>query len=302
LPLATLLLGYNSSASLSVAASVEALVRGVMQANAKFFETTGLAIHIDRLDIVELYIDTAISAVYALRKLAPQLATLGARHGTMIVCRSELTQGEGMRLRLSDERSSSYWPRLIIADAAAGDAEGQPARGVPPPVTLKTAAPVADRLRFTYVGQRARAESIAFQRQPGLVEQLVAEQIHNPTWNEDFGRMLFQLMVPHDFKDAARQLPRVVLVVDACTANLPWELMLADASSAPGERSKPLSTWPRWQQFRNTRSGTVSIAAISAAVISSPPDSSTPLRRRPSVCGRSNTPCAEMCRMRHGCA
>ena len=46
------------------------------------------------------------------------------------------------------------------------------------------------------------------------------------------GRMLFQLMVPHEFKDAARQLERVVLVVDAATANLPWELMLADAPGA----------------------------------------------------------------------
>ena len=38
--LATLLLGYNSSANLTVGASVEALVRGVMEANARFRETT----------------------------------------------------------------------------------------------------------------------------------------------------------------------------------------------------------------------------------------------------------------------
>jgi triacylglycerol esterase/lipase EstA (alpha/beta hydrolase family) len=240
-PLATLLIGFNSSANLTVAASVEALVRGVMQANAKFFETTGLAIHIDRLDIVELYIDTAISAVYALRKLAPQLATLATKHGAMLVCRSELTQGEGMRLRLSDERSSSYWPRLIIADADQGEQDVQPPRGAPPPLLARMPAPIADRLRFTYVGQRARSESIALQRQPGLIEQLVAEQIHNPTWNEDFGRMLFQLMVPHDFKDAARQLARVVLVVDGCTANLPWELMLADESGRADDDKRPLA-------------------------------------------------------------
>ena len=44
--------------------------------------------------------------------------------------------------------------------------------------------------------------------------------------------MLFQLMVPHDFKDAARQMDRLVLVVDSYTANLPWELMLADDPAA----------------------------------------------------------------------
>jgi len=244
-PLATLLLGYNSSANLTVAASVEALVRGVMEANAKFFETTRLNIRIARLDIVELYLDTSISAVYALRQLGSQLAAQSAKHGTMLVCRNELVQGEGLRQRLFDDRSSSYWPRLIIADADRNDDACVPdGPSVPKPgvdAGAPAAAPIADRLRFTYVGQRARAESVALQRQPGLIEQLVAQQLHNPTWNEDFGRMLFQLMVPHDFKDAARQLDRVVLVVDACTANLPWELMLADDPERSDEDKLPLA-------------------------------------------------------------
>ena len=239
--LATLLIGYNSSANLTVAASVEALVRGVMEANARFFETTRLNIRISQLDIVEMYIDTAISAVYALRELAVPLAQQAARRGTMLVCRSELVQGEGLRQRLSVDRGTSYWPRLIIADADRSDADCEPdtrstASSANTPV--RAAAPIAERLRFTYIGQRARAESLALQRQPGVIEQLVAQQIHNPTWNEDFGRMLFQLMVPHDFKDAARQLARVVLVVDAYTANLPWELMLADAPGGADEDEK----------------------------------------------------------------
>ncbi|MEP7102527.1 MAG: CHAT domain-containing protein [Burkholderiales bacterium] len=288
-PLASLLMGYNSSANLTVAASVEALVRGVMEANAKFFETTRLNIRIARLDIVELYIDTAISAVYALRQLGPQLTVQATKHGTMLVCRNELVQGEGLRQRLFDDRSSSYWPRLIIADADRGDENCPPGCLV---VSTKSgdaasdaakpaAAPIADRLRFTYVGQRARAESVALQRQPGLIEQLVAQQIHNPTWNEDFGRMLFQLMVPHDFKDAARQLDRVVLVVDAYTANLPWELMLADDPSRASDDKLPLalrtavvrqlSTWtyrPQVRQGVERRAlviGNPSVAGFTAA-------------------------------------
>ena len=243
-PLATLLLGYNSSANLTVAASVEALVRGVMEANATFYDTTRLNIRIGRLDIVELYIDTAITAVYALRQLGAQLAAQAEKQGTMLVCRSELGQGEGLRQRLFDDRNSSYWPRLIITADRSGDAcpPAQPGlQPIPANPAATSAAPIADRLRFLYVGQRARAESVAQQRQPGLIEQLVAQQIQNPTWDENFGRMLFQLMVPHDFKDAARQLDRVVLVVDAYTANLPWELMLADDPSRSNEEKLPLA-------------------------------------------------------------
>ena len=236
-PLATLLMGYNSSANLTVAASVEALVRGVIEANARFFDSTRLNIRIARLDIVELHLDTAISAVYALRSLGTQLVEQAARQGTTLLCGSELVQGEGLRQRLYDDRSSSYWPRLIVTDAERGE-DGQL------PATAGAgagAAPIASRLRFVYVGARARAESVVLQRQPGLIEALVAQQIHNPIWNENFGRMLFQLMVPPDFKDAARQLVRVVLVVDAYTANLPWELMLGDDPAREADDKLPLA-------------------------------------------------------------
>ena len=53
--------------------------------------------------------------------------------------------------------------------------------------------------------------------------------------------MLFQLLVPHDFKDTARQLDQVVLVVDATTANLPWELMLADDPTRSESDQRPLA-------------------------------------------------------------
>lgn len=244
-PLATLLLGFNSSANLTVGASVEALVRGVMEANARFFETTRLNIRIARLDIIELYVDTAITAVYALRQLSERLAAQAEKQGATLVARGELVRGEGARQRLFDNSSSSYWPRLIITDADRSDEECPPScyDTRPAPANAASGAPgarpvalYADRLRFLYVGQRARAESVMQQRQPGLIEALVGQQIRDTVWNEDFGRMLFQLMVPHDFKDAARQLDRVVLVVDSQTANLPWELMLADD---PARRDDP---------------------------------------------------------------
>jgi hypothetical protein len=221
-PLATLLLGYNSSASLAVAASVEALVRGVLEANAKFRETTRLNIRVASLNLIELYQDTAISAVYALREMPARLDGVARRAGTLLVCRPELECGEGMRPRLFDGGTQSYWPRLIITDAD-GDNE------------RRGRAVLAERLHFLYVGQRPRAESVVQQRQPGLIEALVRQQIDDTAWNEDIGRTLFQLLLPHDFKDTARQVERVVLVVDAATANLPWELMLADAPGGEGD-------------------------------------------------------------------
>lgn len=232
LRLNTLLIGTNSSSSLSVGSSVEALVRGVLEANARFHETTGLDLRIERLQIVELYLDTAISAVYALNESerSQTLQDLAASLDTTLTCAARLERGDGARPRLRDSSAAggNYWPRLLITDARLPEDGNETG-----PVSSGTAAAtrhaaVAPRLRFLHVGQRARAEAVVQQRQPGLVEQLVRQQIDHPRWNPDFGRALFQLMVPHAFKDTVRHFERLVLVVDTHTANLPWELMLAD--------------------------------------------------------------------------
>ncbi len=248
LPLATLLLGYNSSANLTIGASLEALVRGVIEANAKFYDTTRLNIRVAQLDVVEIYLDTAITAVYALRQLGPQLTSAAERHGTALVLRPDLDKGDGYRQRLFEAQRYSYWPRLIITDAdRPEDASGGPAAASRVAGATGRGAGGASRLvlgervRFLYVGQPARAESVMVQRQPGLIEKLVRQQIGNPVWQEDFGRTLFQLMVPYDFKEAARQMDRVVLVVDATTANLPWELMLADDPLRKDDDKRPLA-------------------------------------------------------------
>ena len=243
LPLAALLLGYNSNANLSVESSVEALVRGVLEANARFHESTRLRLRVGRLDIVELYLDTAITAVYALRRLAREgsrLSQLAQKQGTALVCRRTLRQGQGLRQRLFDNHSSAYWPRLMITGADDGTATAPaaaPVAGATNSAPPSRAAAIASRLRFVYVGQRARAETEMQQRQPGLVEALIRQQIASPVWNEDIGRMLFHLMVPHDFKEAGRQLQRVVLVLDEYTANMPWELMFA-ADAQPGAQAE----------------------------------------------------------------
>ena len=71
--LCSLLLGYNSTANLTIPAAVEALVRGVVEANQKFAEATRRSLRIGSLEIVELYLDTAVSAMRFLREFAHQI-------------------------------------------------------------------------------------------------------------------------------------------------------------------------------------------------------------------------------------
>lgn len=256
-PLSALLLGYNSTASMSIATSVEALVRGVVEANRRFAEITQSTARIERLDLVELYRDTAISAHYALAEAGPlreRLEAHAAAQGQRLVIAPALVQAEGARQRLYDRGAEGWWPNLFISgvaapdDTAAGDgAAGAPAEAESAAASTLPALPamprrrVADRLRFVFVGQRARAEAVVQQRQPGLLEDLVRRQVHIKTWQPDFGRALFQLTVPQELKDTLRQSVRASLVLDATTANLPWEMLLADDPARGGEATEPLA-------------------------------------------------------------
>jgi hypothetical protein len=206
---------------------------------------------IGSLEIVELYLDSAIAAMRALIELAARINRGADRLDIRLEVPQELDRGMGVRQRLDDSRAVAHWPRMIVTDAAAAPdqfvaesaAAGAGAVGTAP--RRRTA--IAERVRFVHVGQRARAEAIVQQRQPGLLEALIARQIGNPVYQPEFCRTLFQLMVPHEFKDAARQLARIVLVLDGYTANLPWELMAADqeplAVRAPMIRQLSSSTF-----------------------------------------------------------
>jgi hypothetical protein len=86
-------------------------------------------------------------------------------------------------------------------------------------------------------------------RQPGLIETLVRQKIHNTSWDPDFGRMLFRLAIPDELKVAARQLERIVLVLDRATAQLPWEMILADVPNGAGELLPMAVRTPIVRQF-----------------------------------------------------
>ncbi|HUG21790.1 CHAT domain-containing protein [Piscinibacter sp.] len=222
--LASLLLGYNSAANLSIADSVQALVRGIVEANRHFGQTTSSQLRITCLEIVEIYLDSAITAAYAAREVARTM-NADKRIGCRIEADPLLHQGDGVRQRLYDVRRDTYWPRLMITDA---DARPDGAAPNPAEASSPTRRRLAERLHYLFLGPRARAESIVQQRQPGLVERLVESQVTTLGYDADFSRTLFQLLVPHDFKDAARQVQQMVFVLDGHTANLPWELMMAD--------------------------------------------------------------------------
>ncbi len=266
LRLASLLIGTNSSAQLEVAEAVKAVVLGVLAANRDFaLGAAGPDAHrvfIAHLEFVEVFRDAAISAAYAVGDLDKNLASELKRLDTRLEVASELQYGEGVRQRLSVNPFSDYWPRLLVGDADRDESNCPPecyrprlrnpvpaqalrqilalygvdkADGALLPAGLDNAPIIrqAERLRFTYMGEKARAEVVVQQHQPGLLEKLVDASLKGPGSTSyvqpaSFGNTLFQLLVPLELKGVARKVSNLILMVDESTANLPWEMLEAD--------------------------------------------------------------------------
>lgn len=258
----SLLIGWNSTASISVAESVAAITRGVLEANRQFRDCVGIVgvqeVAISDLCFIELYRDAAITAAHAVRALPDSLAGELKRLGAQIEPANSLIEAAGVMDRLSAMSDLGHWSRLIVTDADADERLCPPEcyevrcksplprealhRLCGEPETAATANPFADsaaiesrhypeRLKYVFLSQRARAETLVQQRQPGLIEAIIRDQRRNPAYDAKLGHTLFQLMVPLDYKAAAREQSRLLLVLDEYTANLPWELLQSEGEA-----------------------------------------------------------------------
>ena len=263
--LASLLMGYNSTTLGSVENFVDAIIVGVCEANRQFADATGAQRWVSELEFIELFQDTAITAAHAVRSADRRLEAQLRRLDAELQPHAQLIEGRGMAPRLYTSDAFGYWPRLMVTDAdhpqescrpecyeirrvspipdevirqlreqdRTGDAatgggdHGQTAESGAR-AERRPAPAVASRLKYVFLGARARAEEVVHQRQPGLIEDLVEQAIRHDRFNPDLARTLFQLMIPPEFKATARDLDRVALVVDGYTANLPWEMLQAD--------------------------------------------------------------------------
>lgn len=232
LHIASLLLGTNSSAQLTVEESIRAVTLGVLQANREYAAVCagpkGRPAAVTRLDIVEMFVDAAICAGYTVATLDHELAGELQRLNSRLEVAQAVQFGEGARPRLSVIPPGNYWPRLQVSSADhVGHGRDSGSRG-----EARFERP-PQRLNYLYMGQRARVEAVVDQRQPGLLERMVDSALRgpNPTRYDAaafFGNSLFQLMLPLGFKSAVRKSDNLILVLDDSSANLPWEMLETD--------------------------------------------------------------------------
>ncbi|WP_394789808.1 CHAT domain-containing protein [Rhodoferax sp.] len=204
----------GSGGNLTVSQSVTAMVRGVMDANARLAAAQKPVNWppVTRLLVVELYHNRVLEAWQALRaacdagtiaiQLLPQVrATAGARSEPA----GGVYRGAGYDLVRVSQRQ---------CEPGASQAE----------------------LEFSVYTKRARSEVRGKGTQRVLVDAIVAAAETDTRYDADLARSLFQLLVPQEIKAYLGTANTLMFEVDASTAAYPWELLEDGDAEQPGTR------------------------------------------------------------------
>lgn len=237
-----LLIGTGAG-SLSLRDSLEAMVRGALDANRKL-EDSRLAhrVRIARLEFIELFEDVAIGAARDLAALAdsPELGALLAWPERVIVA------GEGWRRRIRFDDDPGWWQRLEIVEDRKSEI-----------------------LRFVSTTNRARAEESLGTGQLQLADAFVARACGSAIANPDIARSLFEMLLPPRLKESAPDPRDTVLLVDETSARFPWEL-LEDRWSPDGEPPAVAAGMVRQLKVREFRARPTHPFAPTALVVGNP--------------------------------
>ncbi|MDH5564240.1 MAG: CHAT domain-containing protein, partial [Nitrospirota bacterium] len=210
IPVTTLLVG-TTGGGLTLADSLQSVLRGVLQANRRLellessdVETskgdesseTSLKVFIDSVDVVELHQDRAIQAAKALVELG---RSQDFREHLQI--KETMVQGAEGQSRAYYAEAQDWWQRLRIT-------------------TQKDGA-----LKFEALTNRARAEVYLQPTQRKLIERFLARAGSSAQTNLDVSSTLFELLIPNRMKDYAPDHRDMVLLLDEESAAYPWELL-----------------------------------------------------------------------------
>ncbi|QID16539.1 CHAT domain-containing protein [Nitrogeniibacter mangrovi] len=196
--LSCLLVGTGAG-GMPVSAAVEVILRAAVSAADKLTEQ-GLEnrVVIDEIEFIEIYEDVAISASEGIEQ-ALRDGELSAR---VEWPDRNIQTGQGRRRRVRCDEQPEWWHRLEIIEE-----EGRRA------------------LRFIFATDRARAEETLMAGQLELADAFIAQASRSPAANSEVAKTLFEMLLPNSLKAMAPNQSNMVLMLDACSARYPWELL-----------------------------------------------------------------------------
>lgn len=202
--LSVILIG-SSYAGLSLETSLKSIINGIQNANTMLHNRGSGMKLISELEVVELYED---KAVQALKFLVNETESNRFNNNLRLV-QKKINKVQGRRKRILSENREDWWSQMRIV--RTDDQR-----------LLKK-----DMMNFEYSASSLSAKvdkrnNIANMRVINAnIEQLASQQ----TWDLDKAKLIFELLVPNDFKTAVRNQQHIQLQLDFYSAQIPWELL-----------------------------------------------------------------------------
>lgn len=204
LELCSLIVG-SGSGGVSLSDSVTALLQAAVRANAILLrESNTTARPIISINLIEMYEDRALEALHQFTILE-ELTTFAGQ----IAVQKNLRPGDGGLRRIEGGNDGSRMQRLRVT--------------------------VDDgNMSFLSLSRRAGAPVVTTKEERFAIEPFLREVTHDTSSRPDTGRVLFELLLPRELKEAARDERPLQLILDEEAAEYPWEILSYDAGEGDG--------------------------------------------------------------------
>jgi len=235
------LLVASDYSGLTIRNSIRALLMGVLEANKHLKNMNAeSAPRILDVEIIEIYKDRAIQAMYELKKIVNEPDFVDK----VMLKSSYVEEVPGKRRRISSDRRETWWHRLkvdavstdnddkflyelieVIKDENENDEVRDCSKKLLMEYFVGRINSGQNPLKFTSLTDRARAEEQIKSTQRTLIDRLIEASVRDTSWNQETARTLFHLLIPNNFKDYATDNRNILLIVDEQSASYPWEIL-----------------------------------------------------------------------------
>ncbi|MCU0387381.1 MAG: CHAT domain-containing protein, partial [Chitinophagaceae bacterium] len=206
--ISTLLIG-GSYGGLTIDGSINAILSGIQQANINFRNIYGNEVRlIEEVEIIELYRDRALSAIYVIRQIEKD----ESRSLNIVLNQKIAREKLGPRLRIPLDSRKDWWTRVTVR--RKDESEIMKEKGS------------RDELRMTISTTGAREESRSLLTASHTLMSMIKEMGEQNNWSPAHAITLFELLIPIDFKEQLRRQNNILWIVDKYSAAIPWELMM----------------------------------------------------------------------------
>ncbi|WP_294285034.1 CHAT domain-containing protein [uncultured Chryseobacterium sp.] len=209
LSISTVLIGSNY-AGLSINESINSMIAGIKKANDKVILLDNGLKTIGRLEIVEYYEDIAQQSF---KELYNEFF-----EDESIEIESSFQTGLGNKKRILRSDRSSWWQTFTTAAIYSKNSNIYNRQVV--------------GLTHTANSGRARIDQKTVDGNMKLAEFYVKEFSSERTYDQNFSKTLFELLVPNDFKSILKQQKNISWKMDDYAAQFPWEMLHDYTTSA----------------------------------------------------------------------